>query len=95
MDLSDSPAEAEFRARVRAWLAETLPRLAWPEPADLVEKAPFWRDWQRRLYDAGYAGLTWSRDYGGQGLGEDLRAMVAQDDERGDSRREARHDAAA
>ncbi|MFG2936925.1 acyl-CoA dehydrogenase family protein [Streptomyces sp. NPDC048282] len=79
MDLSDAPDEAEFRHGVRTWLGTTLPRLPWPEPPGLVAKAPFWRQWQRMLFDAGYAGLTWQREYGGQGLDERMRAIFTEE----------------
>ncbi|MEM4083088.1 MAG: acyl-CoA dehydrogenase family protein, partial [Saccharolobus sp.] len=26
------------------------------------------RQWQRRLYESGYLGITWPKEYGGQGL---------------------------
>ena len=74
MDLSDAPGEAEFRLRAQAWLADSLPRLPWPEPPDLEGKAPFWRQWQGMLFASGYAGLTWPKEYGGQGLSERMRA---------------------
>ena len=67
MDLSDAPEEKRFRDGVRTWLKDSLPTLPWPEPAGLDDKAPFWRQWQSLVYDAGYAGLTWPRQYGGQG----------------------------
>ncbi|HZX37538.1 MAG TPA: acyl-CoA dehydrogenase family protein [Streptomyces sp.] len=79
MDLSDTPDEARFRHQVRSWLADALPRLPWPEPADLVAKAAFWRQWQRMLHDAGYAGLTWPKEYGGQGLDERMRAVFTEE----------------
>ena len=53
MDLSDSPEEAAFRAEVRGWLADTVPKLSWPQPEDLVDRKPFWQEWQRLLFDAG------------------------------------------
>jgi alkylation response protein AidB-like acyl-CoA dehydrogenase len=53
MDLRDTPDEAAFRAEVRAWLSENLP-------------AESGREWSRKLYDAGYAGLTWPEEYGGR-----------------------------
>ena len=34
-------------------------RLGGPEPARLEDKLDYWRTWQRLLYDAGYAGLSW------------------------------------
>jgi len=82
MDLADAPDEAEFRARVRGWLADALPRLPWPEPTDLGEKLPFWRKWQRMLFDAGIAGLTWPKEYGGQGLDERMRAVFGEECDR-------------
>jgi alkylation response protein AidB-like acyl-CoA dehydrogenase len=63
VDLRDSPDEAEFRAGVRAWLQENLPA---GDP----------RDWSRKLYDAGYAGLTWPEEYGGRGAPYSHQAIV-------------------
>jgi len=60
----------DFRNRARAWLEEHAPRRgggAGPGeagPADLAAQKAF----QASLYDAGFAGLTWPREYGGQGL---------------------------
>jgi alkylation response protein AidB-like acyl-CoA dehydrogenase len=82
VDLADSPEEASFRAEIRQWLAETLPRLPWPEPPDLVGKLPFWRQWQKLLFDAGYAGLSWPKEYGGRGVDEKLRAVFAEETDR-------------
>jgi alkylation response protein AidB-like acyl-CoA dehydrogenase len=79
MELADAPDEAAFRARARAWLTEALPRLPWPEPVMLEDKVPFWRAWQRRLYDAGLAGLTWPVAYGGQGEDERMRAVFTEE----------------
>src|SRR2546423_14945305 len=45
----------------------------------MVEKAPFWRRWQAMLFEAGYAGLTWPREYGGQGLDERMRAIFGEE----------------
>ncbi|GLY40410.1 acyl-CoA dehydrogenase [Amycolatopsis sp. NBRC 101858] len=82
MDLADSPEEARFRAELRKWLADTLPNLPWPEPPDLEGKLPFWRQWQALLFDAGYAGLSWPKEYGGQGAGEKLRAIFTEETDR-------------
>src|SRR6201996_2748097 len=75
MELKDSPAEAEFRAQARAWLHATVPQLGGPEPARLEDKLDYWRTWQRLLYDAGYAGLSWPKQYGGGGADAKLRAI--------------------
>jgi alkylation response protein AidB-like acyl-CoA dehydrogenase len=82
MDLSDAPDEARFRLGVRTWHQGRLPGLPWPEPADLAAKAPFWRRWQRMLFEAGYAGITWPTEYGGQGLDERMRAIFTEDCDR-------------
>ncbi|WP_028654514.1 acyl-CoA dehydrogenase family protein [Nocardioides sp. J54] len=79
MDLADAPDEAAFRSRVRAWLADALPQLDWPEPPRLEDKVAFWQKWQRMLYDAGLAGLTWPTEYGGQGLDERMRAIFGEE----------------
>ncbi|SNT12130.1 acyl-CoA dehydrogenase family protein [Rhodococcoides kyotonense] len=79
MDLSDSADEALFRSEVKVWLGETLPLLPWPEPVTLVDKVPFWKQWQRALFDAGYAGLSWPKEHGGQGADPIRRAIFAEE----------------
>jgi len=60
----------DFRARARAWLAANAPRLAGGDDDEsggqstLAEQKAF----QAKLYDAGFAGITWPTQYGGQGL---------------------------
>jgi alkylation response protein AidB-like acyl-CoA dehydrogenase len=82
MDLADSPEEAEFRSRVRAWLADSLPSLPWPEPIELADKLPFWRQWQRMLFESGYAGMSWPHRYGGQGADAKIRAVFTDEADR-------------
>ncbi|MFF8728030.1 acyl-CoA dehydrogenase family protein [Streptomyces sp. NPDC015171] len=60
MDLSYSPEEEEFRARLREWLAKALPALpAKPPPDDWPARRAYDLGWQRTLYDAGYADVHW------------------------------------
>lgn len=67
MDLSDSPQEAEFRAGLRAWIADNLPQ-GWAERRRRGrDDTELLRDWSRSLFEAGYAGLTWPKEYGGAG----------------------------
>jgi alkylation response protein AidB-like acyl-CoA dehydrogenase len=75
MELTDRPAEAEFRAQARAWLQDTVPRLGGPEPARLEDKLDYWRAWQKLMYDAGYAGLSWPTEYGGGAADAKIRAV--------------------
>ncbi|HTD58249.1 MAG TPA: acyl-CoA dehydrogenase family protein [Solirubrobacteraceae bacterium] len=66
MDLTFSEKESAFREGLRAWLAENRPAA---EPEEGGEDAHYaWRrDWQRRLYDAGWAAPAWPAEYGGRG----------------------------
>ena len=82
MDHAAAPDEESFREGVRSWLQQNLPRLPWPEPAGLAGQAAFWRQWQRMLFEAGYAGLTWPAEYGGQGLDERMRAIFGEECDR-------------
>ncbi|GAA3842542.1 MULTISPECIES: acyl-CoA dehydrogenase family protein [Amycolatopsis] len=50
---------SEFREKVRAWLAENV-----PGDEELATAKRF----QAALYDAGLAGITWPKEFGGQGL---------------------------
>jgi len=76
VDLHDSPEDAAFRRQVRAWLAARVapyrvdprgPSLVFADVSD-PEFVTRGRAWQRQLFDAGYAGLGWPREYGGRGL---------------------------
>ena len=66
MDLTFSPKETAFRDELRSWLADNPPD---PEPVEGGDDAKNrWRkDWQRRLYDAGWAAPAWPVEYGGRG----------------------------
>jgi alkylation response protein AidB-like acyl-CoA dehydrogenase len=64
VDLTLSPAEEAFRDELRAWLRENHPGA---EPSGEEAAFQFRRDWQRRLNEAGLAGLSWPKEYGGRG----------------------------
>jgi alkylation response protein AidB-like acyl-CoA dehydrogenase len=65
VNLRDTPDEAAFRAEVRAFIAENLPESSRRRGARRFEDDD--REWSRRLGEAGYAGLTWPKAYGGAG----------------------------
>jgi alkylation response protein AidB-like acyl-CoA dehydrogenase len=73
MDFTLTPEQQSFRDEVRSWLERNLPR-DWVarlrEGSDVPrpEAYDFLRDWQRKLYEAGFVGLTWPKEYGGRGL---------------------------
>ncbi|MFE9845952.1 acyl-CoA dehydrogenase family protein [Streptomyces goshikiensis] len=83
MDLTYTEEEREFRARLRAWLAKVLPELpARPSPDDWPGRRAHDTGWQRRLYDAGYAGLHWPLDAGGRGATPTQHLIFLEETER-------------
>ena len=64
MDLTLSPAEEAFRDELRVWLQANNPGR---EPAGEEAAFEFRRDWQRQLHQAGWAGVSWPKEYGGRG----------------------------
>jgi alkylation response protein AidB-like acyl-CoA dehydrogenase len=66
VDLRDTADEAAFRNGVRRWLGENLPAEAGHE-------------WSRKMYDAGFAGLTWPEEYGGRGASYSHQAIALEE----------------
>ena len=80
MDLNDTPEQAEYRARARAWLDEH--RAQAPPASGSSEDMAYIasrRAWQRELAQAGLAGVTWPAEYGGQGLGPIEQVTASQE----------------
>ena len=80
MDLNDTPEQAAYRERARSWLAEHAgeapPRSGSSEDTAYIDAR---RAWQRRLAQEGLAGVTWPKEYGGQGLGPIEQVTVNQE----------------
>jgi alkylation response protein AidB-like acyl-CoA dehydrogenase len=67
MDLRFTAAEQAFREELRAWLAATVPAVGPPPPHDdWPARRTYDLAWQRRLFDAGYAGVDWPVEGGGR-----------------------------
>jgi len=74
MDFNDTPEEAEFRAKARAWL-DANAELRHPDdpPADVLgersnpEVIKAAQAWQKKKAEAGWTCITWPKEYGGQG----------------------------
>ena len=66
MEIRFTPAEESFRAEARAWLAANVPQTR-PARADLPARREFALAWQRRMFDAGWAGISWPKEFGGRG----------------------------
>jgi acyl-CoA dehydrogenase len=76
MDFKDSPEDAAWRSEVGSWLEASAERLPEGEEAAIdllgeeredpdafIQRA---KDWQRKLYEAGYAAITWPKAFGGR-----------------------------
>ena len=68
MDLRYSEDDERFRAELSAWLAREVPAHGpAPEGGDWRARREYDTAWQRKLHDAGWAGIHWPAEYGGQG----------------------------
>ena len=65
MELAFSPSEEIFRQEVRAWLLENAPSNAMPS-GDTREGFEAHIDWERRLFDARLAVVSWPEEFGGR-----------------------------
>lgn len=66
MDIGFSSDEIHFREECREWLNANV--LSEKRPLDAIDAIDFDKDWQRRQFDAGWAGINWPTEYGGRGL---------------------------
>lgn len=83
VDLRYSSDEEAFRDELRAWLAEVVPTVG-PPPAgdDYVAKRAYDTAWQRQLFEAGYAGINWPREFGGRGATPTEHLIFLEESER-------------
>jgi len=67
VDLRYSDTDESFRGELRAWLAREVPKHGPPPPIhDWAARRAYDAGWQRKLFDAGYAGVNWPKAYGGR-----------------------------
>lgn len=83
MDLNDTPEQAEYRKEIRAWLDENKAKApilegqgALTDPDEILAAH---RAWQGKLAEAGLAGATWPKEYGGQGIGPVESVVISQE----------------
>jgi len=71
MDFSYSSEQRTFRDALRAWLEAKVreQRLPVKKATSLDAYVADGRRWQRELYEGGWCGLAWPREYGGKGIG--------------------------
>lgn len=67
MDLKPTAAHADFRQEVRTWLSENTPPLPLP-PAGSSAGVPAHLAWEKKLFDAGLAVVSWPQQFGGRNL---------------------------
>ena len=65
MDFNDTPEEADYRAKARAWLEKNVAEHKAMNHADDMAAG---KAWQRRKAEAGYAQITWPKEWGGAGF---------------------------
>jgi len=83
VDLRYSSTELAFRDELREWLARTLPTLpAKPDADDWPARRAYDTAWQRRLHEAGYAGINWPREFGGRGATPTEHLIFLEESER-------------
>ena len=82
MDLNDTPEQAEYRAKVQSWIEANkadAPALGGAEAGKEEQWVAERRDWQRKLAEGGFAGVTWPAEFGGQGLGPINQVIITQE----------------
>ena len=71
MDFDFSEGQEAFRKEVRQWLEQNLPESlrgrGFAASRSNLEEVAQLRAWQRRMYEAGYVGMDWPREFGGRG----------------------------
>ncbi len=71
MDMSYTPEEDAFRARVRTWLEANV-----PPPGSLADDLEAMRAWQRKLHAEKLLAVAWPVEYGGAGLSPMEQAIL-------------------
>jgi alkylation response protein AidB-like acyl-CoA dehydrogenase len=69
MDLNLTPAEQQFRDELAAWLKANVPA-DWGTHRlhdTMQDRFTFLCAWQKRVFEAGWAGVSWPKAYGGRG----------------------------
>jgi alkylation response protein AidB-like acyl-CoA dehydrogenase len=68
MDLNPTESEQQFRDDLRAWLKDNLPEKTIKAKSD--HDPDYWsklRAWQNKMFEGGWAGVTWPKEFGGRG----------------------------
>lgn len=70
MDIKFSEELEKYREQVSNWLKSVLPSW-WENYAERISDKhryeTFLKSWDKKLYEGGYSGISWPKEYGGQG----------------------------
>lgn len=77
MEVKFSLEDEQYRLKLRAWLEANTPTAEPPEEQDAA--FAYRRAWQRQLYEGGWVGIHWPKEYGGQGATLIQQAIYAQE----------------
>ena len=81
MELDYAPEDEAFRAEIRSWLHENLPK-GWFEPGFEMsndERKKFNDEWPSKLFQGGWICATWPKEYGGKGLSTMQGVVLAEE----------------
>jgi alkylation response protein AidB-like acyl-CoA dehydrogenase len=70
MDFNYSPEQDAYRQQVRAWLEVNQPPPLTPAEKERIDEDLLWernKRWHKKLYENGWVGLNWPKQYGGRG----------------------------
>jgi alkylation response protein AidB-like acyl-CoA dehydrogenase len=67
MDLGLTESEQKFRDELREWLTASLPAKMVKTADNTAAYYDYLKAWQRKLYEGGWAGISWPKEYGGRG----------------------------
>src|SRR3546814_20117800 len=69
MQIEFTSEEMAFRAEARCWLRANVPAGERPIHSDrALDIREFDLEWQRKQFEAGWAGISWPREYRGRGV---------------------------
>jgi alkylation response protein AidB-like acyl-CoA dehydrogenase len=70
MDFNYSPDQEAYRHEVRTWLEANQPPPLTAEERERIDEDLLWmrnKRWHKKLYEKGWVGLNWPKEYGGRG----------------------------
>jgi alkylation response protein AidB-like acyl-CoA dehydrogenase len=70
MDFNYTPDQEAYRQEIRTWLEANQPPPLTPEERERIDEDLLWdrnKRWHKKLYEKGWVGLNWPKQYGGRG----------------------------